>query len=148
MTSAASDGPGWGWEDLQAGVRGGDVVRLARNGWQALVAYLAGPDRVRAVGQDRRLVRWSASDGTGGIRPHSVSELDELETDLAEYLAHAGIEQPPPNVEWRLTLPQGLTEEVFWARINSHFDPAAYTRPGAGRETAAALREELAALLG
>lgn len=138
----------WTWADFpRDDVTTAGFVRLPRHGWYALVAFLAGPRAVHAVTEERKPVRWSSSDGSSGTRARTAEDLDELEEALAEYLSHAGVEPPPRDVEWRLDLPEGMTEEAFWGRAHAAVDPVEYGQPGAGPRAAARLRDELEAIL-
>lgn len=122
----------WNWSDFDAAATDPvDSVRLSRNGWQALVAYLAGPARVTSVPEETRLVRVSSS-GHHYSRAQTTFERSELESDLNAYLAEAGVPQPPLGVEWRLTLPEGVSEQEFWSRIEQSIRPLqrAQYRPG------------------
>ncbi len=111
---------------------GPGVVVLEQNGWKALVAYAAGPERCRIIPADHdRTVRVTTRRRVGDTwveaeyeEPYTQDDVDEVYADMADYLAEAGVPAPPRDVRWVLDLPEGLTEDEFWDEVNEAVDPA------------------------
>jgi len=99
-------------------------VELAETGWEALTAWVAGPDhviRIRAP-EPSGIVRWTwtTPDGsTGGIRTRTAAEQTEIEEDLNSYLADAGIPPRPAGFRWFIRLPDRFgSARNFWSAVN------------------------------
>ena len=111
--------------------RPGSII-LDQNGWHALVAYAAGPERCRLIPlEPTRTVRVTTRRRVGDAwveteheEPYTQEDDDEVYGDMADYLAEAGVPPPPRNVRWILDLPEGLTEDEFWGEVNEAVDPA------------------------
>jgi hypothetical protein len=111
--------------------RPGAVV-LEQNGWHALVAFAAGPERCRLIPlEQNRTVRVTTRRRVGSAwveseheEPYTQDDADEVYADMADYLADAGVPAPPRNVRWVLDLPEGLAEDEFWDEVNEAVDPA------------------------
>ena len=83
------------------------TIELPENGLGAHVAWIAGPewvspDRSRPVPRVRR----------------TAEEQRWVDDDIADYLADAGLPQPPRGVRWALRRPAGIAAGDFWAHIN------------------------------
>jgi hypothetical protein len=108
------------------------VVVLEQNGWKALVAYAAGPERCRFIPADHdRTVRVTTRRRIGDTwveaqneEPYTRDDVDELYADMADYLAEAGVPAPPRDVRWVLDLPDGLSEDEFWAEVDEAVESA------------------------
>lgn len=99
----------------------GEWLRLPDNGWGALVAYLAGPHRVRAVAIEHRDVRVVMTQGgvtTGWTERPTQDDIDHGYSDVVDYLARAGIGPPPTGVSWEVRLPRGTGKREFEGAIN------------------------------
>lgn len=110
----------WTWDDFPHDPpRIGAEVRLPANGWQALLAFLAGPGWVYTVASiDPETI--PVADGTGNSSEEAWTDYDRraVRDGLLDYLRTAGIPDPPEDVEWRLVLPEALTEDQLWAALN------------------------------
>ncbi|MBS3180405.1 MULTISPECIES: DUF5956 family protein [unclassified Pseudoclavibacter] len=103
--------PTWSWGDFSENPpQVANLMRLEPNGWLALIAYLAGPSwvyqeaaRYETVGGGQRV---------GGPADVSASDavIAEIHDDMVEYLAEAGVPEPPRAVQWMLCLPEGVSE--------------------------------------
>jgi hypothetical protein len=124
------------WADFEQAAperaeRPGAVV-LEQNGWKALVAFAAGPERCRLIPLEHdRTVRVTTRQRVGDAwvtseheEPYTKDDDDEVFGDMADYLADAGVPPPPRNVRWVLALPDGLTEDEFWDEVHEAVDPA------------------------
>lgn len=106
------------WESLPVTApRTGAEVALAANGWQALVAALAGPEWVYQVREQPEPVS-ETIDGVGASRPRTAGEDAIVRDALMAYLAENGVPAPPSGVEWRLILPAGIDAPQLWARLH------------------------------
>lgn len=137
----------WSWADFPPGDRDEEAMRLPRTGWLALVAFLAGPRSVSFVKQPPAEVRWRSGSAAAGTRDLSREEVEEAESELAMDLELAGVDAPPPGIEWRLRLPAGVSEEEFGRLVNDQMAPDGY-HEGNARATAERLQRELSQLLG
>ncbi|MGO2749756.1 MAG: DUF5956 family protein [Pseudoclavibacter sp.] len=106
--------PNWSWGDFPHDPpQTVQLMRLAPDGWRALIAYLAGPSWVYQ--EAARYEPVVETDGGGqrvGGPAASASEADvaEIHTEMVEYLAQAGAPEPPRAVQWMLCLPVGVSE--------------------------------------
>ncbi|WP_369813312.1 DUF5956 family protein [Yonghaparkia sp. Root332] len=115
------------WEDLpREPPRRGDELRLERNGWQALLAYLSGPAwTYQVTASSEPVVVYS--DTTGHSRPATVEEEQIRSEELRVFLEENSVPYPPEGIEWRLVLPAGTDGDSFWGRVNRSvvgLDPA------------------------
>lgn len=102
-------------------MRRGEVVVLSANTADALIAYIAGPKHVQRVPRVDHAVREQVDDGPWTRRPPSEQERAEVQETLEAFFGHLGLPAPPQGEEWRLHLPEGVTEEAF---RDSLADPA------------------------
>ncbi|MGV9192744.1 DUF5956 family protein [Microbacterium sp. MC2] len=124
----------------------GDVVVLGPHLQHSLVAYLAGPRHVQRVPRQHGDVRVQINDGPQFARPADDEDRAEIQDALESYMTDLGLPPPPSEDEWRLYLPENVTEEDLWAAVNSP-EVVPYTDTN-GREVAAQIRDQLARLLG
>lgn len=124
----------------------GDVVVLGPHLQHSLVAYLAGPRHVQRVPRQHGDVRVQISDGPEFTRPADDEDRAEIQESLEAHMTYLGLPPPPAEDEWRLYLPEGVTEEDLWAAVNS--PEVAHYADTNGREVAAQVRSQLTRLLG
>lgn len=104
---------------------------LDQNGWQALVAYAAGPERCRTIPPEaNRTVRVTTGRRVGDAwvetvheEPLSQADDDDVYGAMADFLANAGVPPPPRDVRWVLDLPDGMTQNEFWDEVYASVDP-------------------------
>ncbi|GEN81208.1 DUF5956 family protein [Actinotalea fermentans] len=114
---------------------GGHWVRVPDNGWGALIAYLAGPGRVRTVARrynDVRVV--TVHDGVRTEHSEEITPEDVrgIERDIASYVAERAAPAPPPGVSFEILIPDELSFDELehdllaaTMRIASDGDPLA-----------------------
>ncbi len=98
------------WADFEQAPHGyserpGALI-LEQNGWKALVAYAAGPERCRLIPleQDRTVrvtTRRRVEDAwveTEHEEPYTQDDVDGVYADMADYLAEVGVPAPPVDV--------------------------------------------------
>lgn len=115
------------WEDFT--VVPGDVAEadatdwapLPHNGLGALVAYLAGAERVRGVRRapgPTRVVCLRDGVEERFERPASAEERDAIEEGIAHYLGMSHTPPSPEGVEWEIRLPAGMTSGDLDRAVN------------------------------
>lgn len=138
--------PSWSWKDFRSakGIDGRPTVRCELNGWSALAAFLAGPERAFVVPYDPPMVR-KQRDGN----PSTQREPTDHETLIAreavvEYLRVAGVPAPPEGVEWLLLLPSGIDPATFWSRLHDEMGDSTDFRPATAEAVVRAMSKALA----
>lgn len=138
--------PTWSWGDFpQDPPQTAQLMRLEPNGWLALIAFLAGPSWVyqEAARYEPVVATFGGGQRVGGPADISASEavITEIHDDMVEYLAEAGVPEPPRAVQWMLCLPEGVSEgELEHACNVAVQDVAPDDRRGQALEMHAALR--------
>jgi Family of unknown function (DUF5956) len=95
---------------------------VAANGYEMLVAYLAGPANLAwSSGRMRGMARVTTytSDGrkVTHTETHTAEDIETLEEDLSHYLMDAEVPPPPRGREWYLSLPRGIESTSHLYRI-------------------------------
>lgn len=119
---------------------------LTANVADAVIAYLAGPRFVTRVARTHGDVREKAGDGPWVTRPPSSEDRAEVQETLELFFSDLDLPAPPSHDEWRLHLPEGVSEKDFRATVEDLSIPA-YDATN-GREVLAELERRLAKLLG
>ena len=130
------------------------ATEAPETGYGALVVWCAGPAnsvRVRQRDISVHRVVIETTDAVGPVtrteRPRAQLDQDEIDADLNEYLAYAGIEPRPPGYRWFVKVPPELDPpELLWAEVNTALArlPAKANHP---RDTKQALLGALPAIL-
>lgn len=102
------------------------VITLSDNGWGALVAWLAGPQRTHRLPWNREgatvAITVERPPGTvvyRGVRPLAAAEAEEIDDDVDSYLTDAGVPPRPRGFAWHLILPPGIASaDEFWSTLS------------------------------
>lgn len=139
------DAVSWSWADLRAPRDRAwrPVVRCELNGWSALAAFLAGPGHAFEVPARVGMVREWIDGVEQPPRPPTADELAGVHSDMANYLALAGVPAPPEGVEWEIVLPFGHDPQAFWSELYREMGDATDYRPETAPAVAAAMRAAL-----
>lgn len=138
--------PNWSWGSFPHDPpQTAQLMRLEPNGWHALIAYLAGPSWVyqETARYEPVVETYGGGQRVGGAADASASEADitQIHNEMVEYLADAGVPEPPRAVQWMLCLPVGVTEwELEHACAVAVLDVAPDDHRGRALELHAALR--------
>jgi uncharacterized protein DUF5956 len=96
-------------------------IELGESGWDALIGWVAGPDRLRRVHDDinRYTVQVSCESAEGGItrwtEPRTAEDHAGIDADINSYLADAGASPRPSGFRWFLLPPPNLAEHELTA---------------------------------
>lgn len=135
------------WSDVELLRASADLscyIQLPEDGgWGVLIAWCAGHRaRYRPIGRRTS----SAIRYPGGERqewPRKQSEQREMDEDVREYCAAAGIPPPPPSREWWVVRPNGLSDDEFFSALNDFVRKAPGPTPAADREAVGAFLKEV-----
>lgn len=108
--------------DAAAGAGSGPWIDLPSNGWGALVAYLAGPGRVRALQRERPTVT-TTSTGIDGIdlidtQPATAADLAMMDRFVDAYLVEHEVPPCPPGLAFQLRVPPPFEWEELVSKLN------------------------------
>jgi hypothetical protein len=106
------------------------MITLSDNGWGALVAWLAGPQRTHRVPWVREgteIVVTVERPRSGAAHRHiarlSAADVAGIDDDTDSYLTDAGAPPRPRGFAWRLLLPPRIaSENEFWSALNVGLD--------------------------
>jgi hypothetical protein len=122
---------GYTWDDfpLLQGNPEGTHLELADNGYQLMLAWVAGPRRVVRTLDEREHttesriytgmdVRNPPSKPTRVVvEPRSDEDWAIIDEAANSYLADAGVPPRPRGFRWYLRLSEGVTEEDVWRAV-------------------------------
>lgn len=127
-----------------ATIEGKDYLELSENGWGAVIAAVAGSEKVRRV--PLRLSEYTVrtsweheGEHRTEVRERNAEDQESIDEAVEEYLADAGLPARPRGCRWFLAVPPGVADAPgFWRTVNRRFDELTGRQPD-GWDTARAL---------
>lgn len=129
-------------------IAGRPYLELSENGWGAVIAEIADPDRVRRAPlnlDDYTTTVVHMRDGRerSVSQPRSEADQRSIDDEIDDYLAAAHLAPRSRGFRWFLEVPPGVSNEnEFWRHVVRRFDDLTSATPD-NVET----REALAAIL-
>ncbi|GAA2305019.1 hypothetical protein GCM10009853_072600 [Glycomyces scopariae] len=106
---------------------GRSYLELIENGWGALIAAAAGPDRIRRaplhLADHITVTVHEYDDRTRTTRePRTVEDQRDIDDAIDEHLAEASLQPRPRGYRWFLQAPPGIDDaKAFWRHLNRTF---------------------------